>query len=215
MNLSPDHLLVVAATDREAESFRAAGLATVTTGVGRVNAAIATTLAIAARPNPPLVIATGIAGSLPGPTSVANGSLVIGTRSVYAEEGILTPEGFQTIEDMGFPMARYIVDNGLTPDSGLVDRVSDLVPSATRGSIATVATCSGTDEQALEIVRRTGGIAEAMEGAAVLHAARALGASGIEVRVISNTAGKRSGQVWDLPRAFDRLAGFARALARG
>ena len=214
MNLSRDRLLVVVATDREAESFRAAGLATVTTGVGRVNAAIATTLAIAARPSPPLVIATGIAGSLPGPTPVANGSLVIGTRSIYAEEGILTPEGFQTIEDMGFPLARYIVDNGLTPDSGLVDRISDLEPAATKGSIATVATCSGTDEQALEIARRTGGIAEAMEGAAVLHAARALGASGIEVRVISNNTGERSGQVWGLSQALDRLASVARALAR-
>ena len=91
---------------------------------------------------------------------------------------------------------------------------SDLEPAATKGSIATVATCSGTDEGALEIARRTGGIAEAMEGAAVLHAARALGASGIEVRVISNNTGERSAQVWDLSRAFDRLASFARALAR-
>ena len=215
MSTFPDRLLVVAATDREAAPFREVGLATIATGVGRVNAAIATTLAIAGRPDPPVIIAVGIAGSLPGGASDTMGSLVIGTRSVYAEEGILTPEGFQTIEEMGFPMAGYVVGNGLKPEPALLERLSEMDPSAIRGSIATVATCSGTDEQAREIAARTGSIAEAMEGAAVLHAASAVGASAIEVRVISNTTGDRARQVWDLPQAFDRLAIFARTLSQG
>ena len=206
---------MAAATDREAEPFREAGLATITTGVGRVNAAIATTLAIAGRPDPPVIIAVGIAGSLPGGPSTVNGSLVIGTRSVYAEEGILTPQGFQTIEEMGFPLARYVVENGIIPEPALLEWLSEIEPLAIKGPIATVATCSGTDEQAREIAERTGGVAEAMEGAAVLHAAKALGASGIEVRAISNTTGERARQVWDISQAFDRLATFARGLAAG
>ncbi|MAC19310.1 MAG: futalosine hydrolase [Phycisphaerae bacterium] len=215
MSTFADRLLVVAATDREAAPFRAVGLATIVTGVGRVNAAIATTLAIAGRPEPPVIIAVGIAGSLPGGASAAMGALVIGTRSVYAEEGILTPQGFQTIEEMGFPLAGYVVGNGIKSEPTLLERLLKMDPSAIRGPIATVATCSGTDEQAREIAARTGGIAEAMEGAAVLHAAKAIGASAIEVRVISNTTGDRSRQVWDLPKAFDRLAVFARTLSQG
>ena len=59
------HCLVVVATDREAAPFRDVGLRTVISGVGRVNAAVATTLAIQGLEAPPLVIASGIAGSLP------------------------------------------------------------------------------------------------------------------------------------------------------
>ena len=81
------------------------------------------------------------------------------------------------------------------------------------GSIATVATCSATDELADEIALRTGSVAEAMEGAAVLHAARVLGVPALELRVISNTTGNRGEQVWDLPRAFEALSDLAGALA--
>jgi futalosine hydrolase len=71
-----------------------------------------------------------------------------------------------------------------------------------RGVIATVATCSGTDALAVEVERRTGAIAEAMEGAAVVHAALRLGLPGGEVRVISNSTGDRAKQQWDIARAF-------------
>ena len=47
-----------------------------------------------------------------------------------------------------------------------------------------------------------GAIAEAMEGAAVVHAARRLGLPGGEVRVISNSTGDRAKQQWDIARAF-------------
>ena len=62
-----------------------------------------------------------------------------------------------------------------------------------------------------EVARRTRAVAEAMEGAAVGFTARRLGlATGsapafAELRVISNTTGDRSRQVWDLPRALSRL----------
>ena len=62
-------------------------------------------------------------------------------------------------------------------------------PSTSSGPTATGAQCSGTEAAAREIVRRTGAVAEAMEGAAVVHAARRLGTAGIELRVISNTTG--------------------------
>lgn len=209
------HCLVVVATDREAAPFRDVGLRTVISGVGRVNAAVATTLAIQGLEAPPLVIASGIAGSLPRDDGMSIGDIVIGDRAVAADEGILTPEGFQSIAAMGFPLAKFMTDDAVTADVGLVEGLASRLPDAIIGPIATVGTCSGTDGLAAEIAARTGAVAEAMEGAAVLQAARLLGARAVEVRAISNGTGDRSRQVWDLERAFAGLRTVARAIASG
>ncbi|MEE2973595.1 MAG: futalosine hydrolase, partial [Planctomycetota bacterium] len=185
MTCARGDLLVVAATAREALPFQQAGLATVISGVGRVNAAIATTLALTERRESPLVLSVGICGALPTSAGPEVGDLLIGDRAVYAEEGILTPDGFQSIDTMGFPLARFVVDNSIPADESALARLQMIEPRASVGAIATVATCSGTDVLAVEIARRTGAVAEAMEGAAVLHAAAALGAPAIEVRSVS------------------------------
>ena len=62
-----------------------------------------------------------------------------------------------------------------------------------------------TDEQALCIADRTGCLCEAMEGAAVVHAARIAGLPAIEIRAISNTTGNRDAQQWDLELALTNL----------
>ncbi|MCH7864601.1 MAG: futalosine hydrolase, partial [Proteobacteria bacterium] len=58
--------------------------------------------------------------------------------------------------------------------------------------------------------RRTGALCEAMEGAAVVHAARRKRVPGIELRSISNTTGDRSSQQWDLKRGLSALGIAAR-----
>ena len=89
--IDPARCLVVVATDREAAPFRSAGLRTVVSGVGRVNAAVATTIAIQGLESTPFVIASGIAGSLPRPDARSIGDIVIGDRAIAADEGIRTP----------------------------------------------------------------------------------------------------------------------------
>ena len=207
-------ILVIAATDREADCFRGVGLRVMVSGVGRTNAAVATTLAVAGRDDPPLVISAGIAGSLPaGANTPKIGSLVIGTVACYAEEGLMTADGFTSIAEMGFPLAAFADGNSLAADPGLLEAVQGVLPGVTTGRIATVATCSGTDELAGLIAARTGAIAEAMEGAAVLHAARLLGARAVEIRSISNRTGDRDQQDWRLPEAFASLKSAAAALS--
>jgi len=212
-------LLVVASTEREAAGFRVAGIPVVVSGVGRVNAAIATTLALASRgkaSSTPIVISAGIAGSLPdadGSAGPGIGTVVIGAAAHAAEEGIMTPDGFRTIGELGFPIARFAPDNRIEADPGALAAVRRAIPSAVVADIATVATCSGTDDLAREIVRRTAAVAEAMEGAGVLHAARLLGAPAVEIRVVSNTTGDRDRQEWRLDEAFDRLHDVAGRLA--
>jgi futalosine hydrolase len=211
-------LLVVASTEREASCFRDVGIPVVVSGVGRVNAAIATTLALAARTGEtpsPLVVSAGIAGSLPsehGEPAVPIGAVVLGSAAHAAEEGIQTPGGFRTIGELGFPIASFAPDNRIPADTEGLARLQRVLPDAHLGDIATVATCSGTDALAVEMARRTSAIAEAMEGAGVLHAARLLGGRAVEIRVISNTTGDRERQVWRLDEAFARLAEVAASL---
>ena len=79
---------------------------------------------------------------------------------------------------------------------------------------ATVATCSGSDLQADLVARRTSAVAEAMEGAAVVHAARRLGVPAIEVRAISNTTGDRDQQQWNIGKALAALGDAVPAIIR-
>jgi futalosine hydrolase len=174
---------------------------TVIAGVGRVNAAAATTLAIIAHGPFDCVLSVGLAGALPG-GNLHVGDIIAADYCVYAEEGIQTPDGFQNMAQLGWPLGDF-TGNDVPCDPGLVRRLRDITPI---GRIATVATCSGTDALAIEIAARTQCAAEAMEGAAVVHAARLLNVPAIEIRVISNTTGERDSQVWDREQALATLA---------
>lgn len=192
--------LVVVAVEREAAALRVAFDDVIVAGLGRTNAASATTEALLTRGPFDAVLSAGIAGALPG-SALAIGDLVVASACVYAEEGVVTPDGFRTMDAIGFPIGPFS-GNGVPVDERLVS----MAPAGTRrGVIATVATCSGTDAWAREVVARTHAIAEAMEGAAVVHAALRLGVPGIEIRAISNTTGDRLAQRWDLARAIDAL----------
>lgn len=157
-------------------------------------------------------ISLGIAGSLPG-SGLMIAEVVLASRSRFADEGIATPAGFRPLETLGFPPAGFDAV-GAEPDPAWGSR---LAPLADRlGPIATVSTCSSRDDLAHEIARRTGAVAEAMEGAAVAAALSRLPGpppSFAEIRVISNTTGDRDRQAWDLPRALERLAGLTRQIA--
>ncbi len=187
-------LLVVTAVEKEADACRSMpGARVVTSGVGRTNAAIAATRAILEEGPFDGVVSAGIAGSLPG-SGLSIGDIVIASSSIYFEEGLLAPDGFHDLSSMGFPLGDF-EGNAVPGDPALLERVG---PLGTHGPIATVGTCSGTDSAAEAVVVRTGAIAEAMEGAAVLHAGWAFGLPGLELRAISNSTGDRDRQQWDL-----------------
>jgi futalosine hydrolase len=199
-------ILIVTAVEPEAAAL--AGLpdcVIIAGGVGRTNAAAATTQAILHGGPFQLIISMGIAGSLPG-SELNLGDIVIASRCAYAEEGLITADGFGDMRSLGFPLGDF--DGNAVPvdDKSL----SAIGPLGRIGPIATVATCSGTDAAAAEVVRRTGAIAEAMEGAAVVHAARRLKLPGLEIRAISNTTGERSRQQWEVGGALKTLGEAAK-----
>ena len=194
-------LLVVTAVEREAAACAGIpGAVVVAGGVGRTNAAVATTRAQLEQGPFDAVLSMGVAGALPG-SGLDLGDIVVGTSAVYMEEGIDTPEGFGDTSSLGFPLGDF-TGNAVPADPALLER---LAPLGRSGPIATVATCSGTDESAERVAVRTGAIAEAMEGAAVLHAGGLLGLPGVEIRSISNTTGNRGCQEWDLDRGIQAL----------
>ena len=214
-------ILVIVAVEAERAALGARCLAApevhvVVAGIGRTNAAAATAeaLAEARAAGAPFaaVISTGIAGALPGST-LALGTVIVADACVYAEEGIALPEGQGDMRVLGFPLGDF-EGNRVPVDGALLVAFRALGPAC---AIATVATCSGTDAAALSVRTRTGAMAEAMEGAAVVHAARRVGVPALEIRSISNTTGDRATQRWDIAAAFtalqrvgDALVNFAR-----
>lgn len=193
-------LLIVVATVKEAQALGCAKTHVVVSGIGRTNAAAATTAELLEHGPFDGVLSVGIAGALPQ-SMLQPGELVIASECMYMEEGLQTPEGFVDMSGMGFSLGDF-AGNKVPVAAGLT---TFLPGPLHRGVIATVATCSGTDALAVEVVRRTDAIAEAMEGAAVVHAALRLGIAGGEVRVISNSTGDRANQQWDIAKAFTAL----------
>ena len=206
-------LLVVVATDKEAAALGCTKATVCVSGIGRTNAAAATTAALLEEGPFDGVLSVGIAGALPG-SLLRAGEVVVATECVYFEEGLRTPQGFIDTAAMGFPLGEF--EGNRVPCEA---RLTRFVPGPRHdGPIATVATCSGTDALAAEVESRTGALAEAMEGAAVVHAALRLGVPGGEVRVISNSTGDRDAQRWDIARAFavmHELGARLETLARG
>jgi futalosine hydrolase len=195
------HLLVVTAVDEEARAIGPLdGAVIVVGGIGRTNAAAATTQGLLRREAFDAVLSAGVAGALPG-SELEIGAVVAASACIYVEEGLATPGGFADVEAMGLALGDF-AGNRVPVDDDLLEVLAGRFPV---GPVATVATCSGTDEAAAEVVRRTGAVAEAMEGAAVVHAARRLGVPAIELRAISNRTGRRDRQGWNLDAALAAL----------
>ena len=211
-------ILIVTAVEKEAEAINRSLAASMNDanvsvggcvgGVGRVNGAAATTEALVRaaidQQRYQLVLNAGVAGALPEDHNqypLSLGEVIVATECVYVEEGLITPDGFEDMAGLDFPLGDF-PGNRVPTDSNLLKLVGD---KYTTGSIATVATCSGTDDAARMVAQRTSAIAEAMEGAAVVHAARRLGIAGGEIRAISNTTGDRDQQQWDLAGALQAL----------
>lgn len=196
-------LLIVTAVKAEADAIGAISNAKVVIGgIGRTNAAAATTQAILEDGPYDLVICAGVAGSLPG-SGIDIAQAVLASSCIYFEEGVITPSGFSDMGALGFSLGNF-PGNCVPVDDNAYSILRDQFVC---GPIATVATCSGTDGAASEVVKRTGAIAEAMEGAAVVHAASRFDIGAIELRVISNTTGDREKQQWGLQEALKALGG--------
>lgn len=150
------------------------------------------------------VLSAGIAGGI----GVPAGGLVLARNSIAADLGAESPDGFLTLDELGF-------GTSIAPaDAELLDRLSAALPSAVLGDVLTVSTATGTaDRTAVLIARHPNAVAEAMEGYGVGCAARDFGLPFAELRTISNPVGPRDRAAWRIGDALAALTEAAKQLA--
>jgi nucleoside phosphorylase len=178
-------MLVVAATERELAHVR--GAETVACGIGPVEAALQTALAISER-KPDAVLHIGIAGA----RGIAAPALVLGSESVYC--------------DVVDPTSLLKRIERIQPDAALFARVHAALPEAYVLPIATAGKVGGGTECEVE----------AMEGFGVLRACALAGVPAVELRAVSNAPDDADRGTWSFEDAFAALGdAVTRVLAEG
>ncbi len=183
------------------------------TGVGKVNAASAVTLLLQ-QASPEFLINTGCAGAY-AESGLAVGDLAVATSEIHADEGVLTADGWQSLELIGIPLITrrgkaYFNEFPLSLQATrkALNLATALGLPMKQGKFLTVSTCSGTSVQGAELVSRYSGICENMEGAAVAQVAMLFGIDCLEIRGISNMVEDRDLSLWDIPRAAEAAQRF-------
>jgi futalosine hydrolase len=170
-------------------------------GVGPVAAAVSTAMALA-QSRCDWVISAGIGGGFAPLAPV--GSIVIASRTVAADFGAETPDGFMSIEELGFGSSEILTDDKLS--SKWVKALCEVGQQVHYGPIVTVNTATGTALTAEQIAARIkGAAAEGMEGFGVAAAASKLNVPFIEIRSISNAVGPRNRAAWRIGEALAAL----------
>lgn len=175
-------------------------------GVGKANAA-ASTAVLLERLSPRYLLHFGCAGAYPG-GGLQVGDLALASAETFGDEGARTPDGFLGLDDLQLALCRHetqtvyqqipLAPVGPNLVAGLGEWARKAGVGFAEGPFVTVSTCSGTDALAAEMHRRTGGICESMEGAAVALACLRRGTPCIELRGISNLTENRDLRRWDL-----------------
>jgi futalosine hydrolase len=176
-------ILLVAATTEELVHLP--GTRAITSGLGPVDAALATQAALADG-EPRAVLHVGIAGARRA-SGLALLDVVVGSESRYSDH---------RLRALSAPVER--------PDLRLVDAVRRALPDAHVLPIATSGHVGGgTDAEV-----------EAMEGYGVLRAAARAGVPAVEVRVVSNLVEEQDRSQWRFAEAFALLQSILPGLVR-
>ncbi|MFE5944620.1 futalosine hydrolase [Streptomyces sp. NPDC056480] len=149
-----------------------------------------------------LVVSAGIAGGFQPLAPL--GFVVVSSAVVAADLGAQTPDGYLTVDELGFGRSVHPVPEALT------GRIAAALVAAGRphtvGPVLTVSTVTGTAARAAELAgRHPGAAAEAMEGFGVAEAAAAYGVPVVEIRAVSNAVGPRDRAAWRIGEALHAL----------
>ncbi|MBB6099793.1 futalosine hydrolase [Deinobacterium chartae] len=192
-------LALICATDLEAHRFGGLGLEVKVSGVGAVNAALATAELIR-EARPELVINVGIGGAYPG-SGLQTGAAALSSEFVYAGLGARDGAQFLDLETLGFPVLPgwYNRLPAWERAAALAARLG--LPC---GPFLTLETVTGSLEAARELeARYPGALIEGMEGAGVAHAALRAGVPALELRGVSNPVGPRDRTSWRIGPALE------------
>lgn len=199
-------ILIMTAVDAERDAVlrgiqNKPGFDVLLAGVGPVAAAVNTTKALSDNVYE-LVVSAGIGGGFAGKAPVE--TLVVANEIIAADLGAETPEGFSSLDKLGFGSARVPVDAVLAVKVTAALHAAKL-PVAL-GPVLTVSTVTGTAASAAEMAARVpGATAEGMEGYGVALAAQMSGVPILELRAISNLVGPRDREAWRIREALEVL----------
>jgi futalosine hydrolase len=208
-------LLVATAVDAERGAFlaglpvRPAQITVAVVGIGPAAAAgTARLLALAEAAGHPYrtVLSAGLAGGLPGRAPV--GALVLASRSIHADLGAESPDGWRSLDLLGLGAT-------LAPaDAAVLAELRARLPEAVVGDVVTVTTITGTAGRAAALATtHPAAVAEAMEGYGVACAAAGAGVAFAELRAVSNLVGPRDRSAWRIGEALAALTTAAAALS--
>lgn len=152
------------------------------------------------------VLNFGIGGGFAQPL----GGTVIAHRSIAADLGAESPNGFISLDDLGFGDSAT-----MSVDQKLLTELRTAMPDAAFGDILTVSTVTGTSDRTAKMIERyPHAIAEGMEGYGVAVAARQAGVPFAELRTVSNIVGPRDRDAWQIADALTALTKAAAMLGR-
>ncbi|WP_419875761.1 futalosine hydrolase [Candidatus Pristimantibacillus sp. PTI5] len=156
-----------------------------------------------------LVISAGIGGGFAGQAEI--GSLVVSNLIVAADLGAETPEGFLSLDELGFGSAR--IPASAVWSNLLFDAIHSAGLPVCSGPILTVTTATGTAATTAALAERvSGAAAEGMEGHGVAVAAAGFGIPVTEIRAISNAVGPRDRAAWRIGEALVSLEAASKAI---
>ena len=146
-----------------------------------------------------LIINLGIAGTLTD--EIALGDAVVVTDEKLAMPLFETDQRFETIEDLQLtPNSNFMKDGHL-----FLWSINDFMPKLKRCIGLTTGIVFDEVVKAQKINRNFNADIESMEGAAVLMACNRYRVKMIEIRTISNVAGDRNKENWEMKLATKRL----------
>ncbi len=184
-------------------------------GVGKVNASHSATLMLENYAVEFLVL-FGIGGAY---IPLNTGDIAVAENENYAEEGILTGEGWNPMEFMGLPLLQNEKDyyNTFPMDADLIRLAFSASKkcgfNVVKGNFVTVSMCSGTRMMGEILKERFNGICENMEGAAVAHICALYGVPAVEIRGISNIIEER--KEWNIEKAASNCGRAVIELVKG
>ncbi|MEN8233603.1 MAG: 5'-methylthioadenosine/adenosylhomocysteine nucleosidase [Actinomycetota bacterium] len=219
MSALPEELAALRGAMEDTESFEIAGhefwrgtigvhtVAMTTVGIGKVNAAVAATLALD-HVQPRLVVFTGVAGSLD--EAVHIGDVVVAERVVPHDTGTLGPDGLERYQPGHVAFLNPTERFGYEPPNDLLDRVREATaglrlspvlgrqPEIVFGKVATGDQFINDERERRSLHDDLGAQAVEMEGVAVAQVADQFGVPCLVIRAVSDLAG--SGAKMDFDR---------------
>jgi futalosine hydrolase len=190
----------------------------VLSGIGPVNAAHALTHRLMTAPRPSLVIQTGVAGAYVG-AQLEVGTVALASEEIYADLGVLTLDGWKSVEEIGIPLVDAIGDrparfNAFPMDPGLVRGAEAACEGilARTGKFLTLSQVTGVRTLGDALHARFGALCESMEGAAAAHVCALHEVPFLEVRGISNLVEDRDRSSWRVRDAAEGAQAAARRL---